>query len=520
MVSQFGEIWKRIGVNQRISIVLVAVLIIGGLWVFVSIARRPDYEVLFTDVTPRDNDAIVTHLRDSKVPYKVKGSKIYVPSKRKYEVRWELAAKGLPQNEGAGWLEYFPPGRGIGTTETEMDLKVLHALQVELARTIKSLSSIRTAKVHVVLPKETLFSDKEKPTTASVILGLQPGAVLREEQVNAIRFLVSKAVEGLRVGNIAIIDTSGDILASGNGEGSIADLTDTQLKYKNRVEAGLVAKAQAMLASILGPGRSVVRVTADIDFSQMTMEDVKVTKGITTKETISTTNSSEVSTRAGGPTGTDSNTRGSVSANGGSGGNTDSDNESETIDTKHLPSTKTVRTVKSPGEIERLSIAAYIDKKEGDTASVDANFEEIIKGAVGFSEERGDEIVVQEMSFAAVPEPPADEGGGTKGAILSYVLKNLPLAVIIIVLLVFFRQLLKKTKIQGREVPDEFRGRSIGAGIAVGAGGAGAKMSVEEAEELLELPEQQTPAMQKLIWKLADEKPEDLAQMLRAWLKD
>ena len=517
-VSQFGAIWKKIGVNQRISIVLVGVLIIGGLWAFVSIARRPDYEALFTNVSPEDGAAISAHLRENGIPYKARGSNIYVPASRKDQVRMDLAAKGLPKSDRLGWNDLFPAG-GFGKTESELRINYRRALQGDLASSIESLSSIRSAKIHIVLPEEELFREDEKPATASVVIGLQPGAVLREEQVNAIRFLLSKSVKGLDVANIAIVDTDGKVYAAGTGSDSLAGLTDNQLTYKSKVETDLAMKAQSMLNTTLGPGKSVVQVVAEINFDETSTINRKTTSGAMTEEITSVIDDKDSSKKAAGEPGTPSNF--SVFAGGDTGTGTTSSSKSEMTKTYYAPSETVTQILVKPGAIKRLSVAAFIDKNRDKDGYTETDFEEIIKLAVGYDEKRGDAIKVREIDFATASEKTKIESGTRTSAIVGHLLKNLPLAVVIIVLLVFFRQLLKKTKLPEHKVPEEFRDISRKGSAARARGAKGADdMGVKEAEELLELPEHETPTMHRLMWKLADEKPEDLAQMLRSWLKD
>jgi flagellar M-ring protein FliF len=514
-ISQFGAIWKRIGVNQRISIVLVGILIIIALWAFVSIARKPDYEPLFTNVTPEDGAAITSHLAENDIPYKLRGSIIYIPANRKDEVRMELAAKGLPKSSDLGWNELFPSG-SLLITDRGMQINYVRALQVELARSIESISCVQSAKVHIVIPEPSLYSDEQKPATASVVIGLRPGAVPGEEQKNAIRYLVSRSIEGLDVKNITIIDTDGKVYASGSGDGP-EQLTGDQLKYKKQIENELSQKAQSMLEKTLGPGKSIVQVTAEVNFDEKSTIEKKTSAGAPIEETSSSTNSKESSEKSSGEPGVESNIVKTDSDTGESGASSE---KTETTKTTMKPSETVIQLITRPGVIKRLSIAAIIDKNREKGSATNTDFEQLIKGAVGFDDKRGDTVVVSEMDFAAPPEEPAAESSSKMSAVMGNILKNLPLGIVIIVLLAFFRHLLKKTKLPETAVPEELRRTSRKNLEAIAAGDAAEEMTTTEAEELLELPEHAVPPMQKLMWKLADEKPEDLAQMLRSWLKD
>ena len=515
--SQFGAIWSKIGVNQKISIVLVGVLTIGGLWAFVSIAKRPNYEVLFSNVSPSDGAAITAHLSESGIPYKLKGDSVYVPSNMKSQVRMELAAKGLPQSQDVSLTSYIKPG-AFGKTDQEMELIRLGALQSDLAKSIQSISSVRSAKLHIVIPNDSLFSDEQQKTTASVLLSLEPGAVLHGQQVNAIRYLVSMAVKGLDVKNITIVDTDGNILSKGGGDDSVAGLTDEQLSYKKSVESDLAMKAQGILDRVVGPGKSIVTVVAQIDFDEKTSIQKMPTTGTPVSETTTTTTGKDTTSKASGEPGAASNTGGRVVGAGDS--SRSSEEKTEVVDTRYEVGSSMTEHHQKPGTIKRLSVAASVAKPaEGEQRSVlIADLEEMVKTAVGYDASRNDVVTVKEVEFVEADDTAVVESGSALSGVMGQVLKNLPLAGVIIVLLLFFRHLLKKTKLPEREVPEELRRPQMRQALA--AGTPQGEMSVEEAEELLELPESETPAMEKIIWRLADERPENLARMLRSWLKD
>ena len=217
MANQLAAIWKRISFNQRVSIVLVAVAAVIGLWIFAKVSHHPSRAVLYPELLdPTDAAAIADKLRDEGVAFEVRngGRCIYVPAQRVDELRLAMAGAGLPANTGGtGWGDVFDKGGLGGQSETMLNINKLRALQGELARTISSLSGVRGARVHLVMPKKPLFKADEEPAKASIVLTLKPGYGLGPSERDGIRYLVASAIEGLKANNITILDQDGQVLA-------------------------------------------------------------------------------------------------------------------------------------------------------------------------------------------------------------------------------------------------------------------------------------------------------------------
>ncbi|HEX8947584.1 MAG TPA: flagellar basal-body MS-ring/collar protein FliF, partial [Dissulfurispiraceae bacterium] len=200
------------------SVVVLSVALMAGIMAW---SNRVDYQVLYSNLTQEDAGQVVNKLKEMKIPFNVDGNAIYVPSSKVYELRLELAAQGIPQGGGVGF-EIFDKTQ-IGVTEFVQRLNYTRALQGELARTIRQLSEVDQARVHIAIPEKTIFTDKEEKPTASVVLKLKAGRVLSQGQIGGIVHLVSSSVEGLLPRNVTIIDNMGNMLSRPSTGDEVAD---------------------------------------------------------------------------------------------------------------------------------------------------------------------------------------------------------------------------------------------------------------------------------------------------------
>lgn len=393
--------WSNLSSRNRLIIAsaiaaTLALIVVGILW-----SKRPDYVVLYSGLSPEDAQAIEDELRSARVPYKRSpdGSSITVPSSEVYKVRMQLANKGLPEAGSAVGFEGFDK-TDFGTTDFVQRIKYQRALQVELARTMMQIKGVSSARVHIVLPNESVFTERQEPAKASVVLKLRPGVKLSESQVNGIIHLVASAVEGLSKENISIIDSHGNLL---NFPGQDQVLNDSQLRYKKAVESDLAYKVQKMLDKVLGQGKSTVQVTADIDFdiTETSSETYDPEKSVVKSEQVQ----SYESKGSGNPMGIPGMTTGitpnpPVSYNAGAEYKGNESNVTYEI-------SKTIqRTTHTPGKIKRLSVAVVVDNKIVDgnpvpwtPAELD-DLKNLVKNAVGFDVTRGDpDVEIKNIPF-------------------------------------------------------------------------------------------------------------------------
>ncbi len=413
VVESFKQVWGGLGLTGRALIALVG----GGaltalLWIAFS-THRPDMTTLFSQLNPSDAGAIVDELKSSKVAYRVVdgGTRILVPSAVVHEIRLHLATRGLPQGGGVGF-EIFDRTT-LGTTDFVQRLNYQRALQGELARTIGQLKEVTAARVHLALPQPSVFTEQEKPATASIVLNLRPGARLTPEQVRGIVHLVSSSVEGLNADRVTVVDTSGKLIAR-PADGRLGAGSTGQFEAQEAVEVELERRVRTMLEEILGPNKATVRVAAQMDFTSVERTEERFDPRGVIKSEQRTTETQQSSTAT--PTavaGAASNVPDQAATQSQSGQSTaKSTKEAETV--QYDVSKVFERKVFSPGELKRVSVAVMVDgtykpvpdgkggeRKEYVPRKSD-ELEKIkiaVKNAVGFSAARGDEIEVVEFPF-------------------------------------------------------------------------------------------------------------------------
>ncbi len=303
-------LWKELGLNQRVSIVISALVVTIGLVALVMWSRRPDLQLLYGRLSEKDAAAIVSQLQAQNIPHKVTngGATVYVPADQVYRLRMEMAAKGVPSGDGVGF-EIFDKGQ-FGLSDFVQRTNYLRALQGELARTISQLEGVRAARVMIVQPENRLLlTDQNIKPTASVFVELASSR-LDVDAVNSIRHLVANAVQGLQADAVAVVDHRGRVLSEDLKQDPTLGTASSQMRYRQQVEDYFAKKVESMLVPVLGSNNAIVRVSADIDSEASTVMQEKydpegqVVRSQTVTEDL--TNSTEA--RNGGTVGITANT--------------------------------------------------------------------------------------------------------------------------------------------------------------------------------------------------------------------
>ncbi len=276
LYEQLASIWKSFNLQQRIIIgagfaVVLVTLLSVSLW-----QTAPQYQVLFANLQIRDSGEVVEKLKSIDVPYKLGegGATILIPARRVAETRLSLAQDGLPRGGGVGY-EIFDRSR-LGITSFEQKINLKRATEGELARTINQLDEVRWSRVQIVVPEDRLFTEQQQEPTASVFLNLMPGLSLNRKQVSAIQHLVASSVAGMQHGSITILDQHANPLAMPSmRELGTAELSTTQFELRSRVESHFQRKIQSMFDRIVGPDKSVVSISVDLDFDRIERTEEK-----------------------------------------------------------------------------------------------------------------------------------------------------------------------------------------------------------------------------------------------------
>jgi flagellar M-ring protein FliF len=357
-------LWGELGLNQRVSLIVASLAVMGGLLAVVLWSRRPDYQLLYARMSEKDAAAVISHLQTLNVAHQITsgGSAVMVPSEQVYKLRMELASKGLPSGDGVGF-EIFDKGQ-FGLSDFVQRTNYLRAIQGELARTITQLQGVRTARVMIVQPENRLLLTEQgvKPS-ASVFVDVG-GTRLESEQVNAIRHLVANAVQGLQTDAVAVIDNRGHVLSEELKQDPTLGTASSQMRYKQQVEDYLAKKVESMLAAVIGPGNAVVRVSAEIETEAMTSTQEKydpegqVVRSQTITEDV--TNSAE-QRATGGAVGISANLPEKAGAAEPAARPTStSEQNRKNRTTSYEINRVTTNTTRNPGTVKNLSAAVFI----------------------------------------------------------------------------------------------------------------------------------------------------------------
>ena len=256
---------NRLRANPKIPLMVAGAAAVAIVVALVLWAKTPDYRTLYSNLADQDGGAIVTQLTQMNIPYRFSdnGSAIEVPADKVHELRLRLAQQGLPKGGAVGFELLDQEKFGISQFSEQVNYQ--RALEGELARTIETLGPVKNARVHLAMPKPSLFVREQKSPSASVTVNLEPGRALDEGQISAVVHLVSSAVAGLPPGNVTLVDQSGRLLTQSGTTGR--DLNDAQLKFAADVEGRIQRRIEAILGPIVGNGNVHAQVTAQLDFA-------------------------------------------------------------------------------------------------------------------------------------------------------------------------------------------------------------------------------------------------------------
>lgn len=408
------EPFMALSPGKRMLIAGVAFLSIVAFAVLILVANRTDYRPLFTNLNSEDAGEIVKKLKEAKTPYQITsdGKGILVPSDKVYELRLSMATEGLPQGGGVGF-EIFDR-KNFGMTEFVQKLNYQRALQGELSRTICQINGVEQARIHLVIPEKTLFKENEKPATASVVLKMKSNRSLRENEVQGMVHLVASSIEGMDPDHVTVMDSRGKILTKGNNSSDpAAKMTSAMQETQRGYEKNAEERIQSLLDRIVGSGKSVARVSAAFDFKQVERVEEKFDpESIAVRSEQRTEEKGASTTGASGVPGVQTNL-GRTAPGGASGAGGGSKND-ETLN--YEVSRSTAKIIEPVGALSKISVAVLVDGKyempaavkEGQVAKAKytprspedlQKIEVLVKNAVGFNAERGDQLTVQNIPF-------------------------------------------------------------------------------------------------------------------------
>lgn len=518
-VEQFAESMKGISTMpfaRQIGIMIGLAMSIGIAVAIVLWSQEPNMSVLYSSLSPKDASAIIDVFEAADVEYKIEhdSGMLLVASERLHEARMMLAQSNLPHDTSVGF-ELIEKEQGFGTSNFIQSARYQRAIEGELSKTIKSMASVESARVHLALPKESAFIRDQRHPGASVMLTLRQGGRLEEEQIQAIRHLVASSIPKMEPKSVTVVDARGRLLSDDLKPNGMK-LSAQQFEYTRRIESLYANRIEQLLTSIVGKDKIQAQVAADMDFTVTEMTQERFNPDLPSVRSEQSVEEESNGSVDGGIPGALTNQPPGVAeapqvAN-------------ETNNTQKLPSKsrrqstrnfeldKTIsHTTHNPGTIKRLSIAVVVDNKlakneEGEPISIPhtpedlTRFTALVKEAVGFSALRGDSVNVTNVAFSPLlVETPTIIPFWEKEWF--WVAFKQGMVVLLLVFLLFgvLRPMMRSLIAKSKEEDEE----------------------VEEEEELIGMPKLDKPAYEsslQLAKAVAADDPKMVAQVVRTWI--
>ncbi|HQU72485.1 MAG: flagellar M-ring protein FliF [Calditrichaeota bacterium] len=545
MFQQIQQQFLQFPLRQRMVIIGAFIGLVSAITALVLWANRPEYEMLYTNLDPGTASAVVEELATNSVKYRLEngGTTIYVPRENVADMRLKMAQNDLLKDGITGYELFEKNTMGMTTFMQRLNLR--RALEGELVRTINQFPEVSQSRVHLVIPENRLF-EKDRKGSASVVLHLKGGTSLSANQVSGIAALVANSAEGLTEDNVVIVDSRGNVLHDQNkNQNGIAAAGD-QWQLQSRIESEYQTKVEDLLEGILGPSNAVVKVAVDLNFDllERSIEEYDPDNTVVLSE--------ETYTETSGQT------------------EQEGDFKAEKTTSNYELSKKLERFVANPGNVNRLSVAVLVNGRYQESEGADGEairtylpltqdeldrIQSLVQNTVGFSDQRGDNVVVQNMEFnseMALADQKFMQEMIERENLERYITYGL---IALSILLVFFllRGLLKSSTsltlpigqiaqtLGPRGEPLAMGAGGQAAGLPSGEGGARGLASGEDEDETLELedldaaeinediyikklsPEARArlrakDKMTRRVLKFTEESPEDASRLLRSWM--
>ncbi|MDQ1732943.1 MAG: flagellar M-ring protein FliF [Pseudonocardiales bacterium] len=501
--------------QKAVTIAAVVALAVGG-WMFSSWASKPTYAPLFTNLAPADASAIIDKLNASKSPYQLaaNGTEILVPQKQVYPLRLTMSSAGLPTAGSTGYS--LLDKEGITTSEFKQHVDYQRALEGELSNTIKSISGVAAAAVHLAIPQPTVFDDGTQKPTASVLLTTLPGTILTTPQVQSVVNLVSSSVPGLSADQVSVSDSTGKVLSTA-GDGISSALSDTRAQQTQAYEQQIDSNVQAMLDKMVGPGHAQVVAHADLNYDKVT-SSATVYSSASGVPPLAEANSSESlgggASSAGGVVGA-----GTPAAS--SSGSPANSGYLKTSNTRNNAVNSDVSTTTPAlGNVRSLSLAVLLDQKTAGTVNLNS-VKQLVSSAAGLDLKRGDSLAVTTAPFntsqadaaaAAAAAAARQAASAKRSAQLVSLLKTGGLVLLVVAVVVI--TLIANKRRKNTEPPDDLD--------------LFLSTLRDDPDSLPPAPRDVVPqpsgesqlgqARQRQLAEMADSDPQEVARLLRGWL--
>lgn len=554
--SGFTALLNRLRANPKIPIAIaaaaaVAVIVVMTLW-----AKQPTYKVLFSNLNDKDGGAVVTQLTQMNIPYQFSdnGGAVLIPADKVYETRLKLAAAGLPKG-GAVGFELMDQEK-FGISQFSEQINYQRALEGELSRTIETLGPVSSARVHLAIPKPSLFVREQKNPSASVTLNLQPGRALDDGQINAIVYMVSSSVSGLPPASVTVVDQSGHLLTQSDSNGR--DLNASQLKYANEVEGRLQRRIEAILQPVVGNGNVHAQITAQIDYATREQTDENyqpngaADKAAVRSRQLSTSDQIGGSAVGGVPgalsnqpapaattpvtTPAPANTANGAqnqAANGQNAAQNSTANRSTVPSNSRRDETtnyevdRTItHTQHSAGAVQRLSAAVVVNYQTGAdgkskplTDEQLKKIDDLVREAMGFSTERGDTLNVVNTPFNEASDDSAELPFWKQQAFFDQLIDAGRWLLVLIVAWLLWRKMVRPMLRKQQAEKDAVAAAVLAASQPQPEGSKPVKLSNDELEKRKRSQQRVSVEVQtQRVQELADKDPRIVALVIRQWM--
>jgi flagellar M-ring protein FliF len=550
------ETLRNLGSTRLIITAGVVATLLGLFFFLTTRLTAPSMALLYSDLSVGDSGRIVAKLESMNVPHEIRGNgAILVPSDQVARLRMAIAQEGLPTGGSMGY-EIFDRSESLGTSSFVLNINHLRALEGELSRTIASLNHVKSARVHLALPKRELFTRDQQEPTASVMLQMNGGRRLEPSEVRAIQNLVAAAVPKLKPSRISIVDAQGTLLARARADDAADDVTGggSANEIKIAYEARAARTVEEMLERVIGPGRVRAEVTAEMDFDRISTTSetydpdgqvVRSTQNVEetsrSRDADNQNNTVSVASNIPAPLSQGSQPPPSVT----SGATSQSNHNEETVNYEISRTTKT--HVREGGVVKRISVAVVVDGTYTDagngqrtyqprSAEEIAQLTKLVKSAVGYDEARGDKVELVNLRFvqgaAAFDEEAARPLFGLEknDYIRIAELATIAIVAILVILLVvrpLMRRLLESLPdaiASGRNLLSESAAAArpalppaaVPAGLmtAPGLGGGMAEPSID----IQQVEGRVRESSMRKISEIVDKHPEEAVNIIRNWM--
>lgn len=509
--------------------------------------------LLYSDLELRDSGQIAQKLDAMGVPYQIKGdgAEIMVPADQVAKLRMTMAEAGLPHGGSIGY-ELFDKSDALGTSSLVQNINQVRALEGELARTISSINSVLSARVHIVLPRRELFSRDQQEATASIVVKMRGAERLAKPQVAAIQYLVASAVPGLKPTHVSIIDGDGNLLARGDGDTGAAAVAGSAEEQRINYENRLSRNVEELLERTVGPGKARVDVHADMDFDRITTNSKTFDPDAQVARSTQSVNESSDSSDSGDqPVTVQTNLPNAQTATGTTGGRSKTARNEETTNYEIGETTRS--QVRETGVVRRLSVAALVDGTYTVAGSGARTYQPrppeelkqlnaLVRSAIGYDEKRGDTVELVNMRFTGadevMPAPPATVLGFERADIVKMGEMLVIAVVAVLFILLVVRPLLMRVlenSAAAAEANNQLPGQVAGQGapalpppaglnpaLAAPGGavvpGGGEDATVEKMIDIGQVEGRVAASSIRKIGEIVEKHPEEAVAIVRSWM--